>query len=273
VRERFGMAGYPAFEARALLALTLAEVGEFAEGVAYGEEAVRIAEALDHPFSLALARNQLGSVHVTRGDLEQAASWLERGLDLCRSWDLPNLSVWAYSGLGITYARAGRADGLALLEQAVEIATSRELMTSAALRAAWLGEAHLLAGSARDALRQARHALALATEYNERGSQIHARWLLAEIAAQCEPPDADEAEALYREALALAEELGMRPLQAHCHLGLGKLHRRVGRREEARAELVTAVTMLREMGMAFWLPEAEAELAQSNASTLVEPAG
>jgi hypothetical protein len=53
----------------------------------------------------------------------------------------------------------------------------------------------------------------------------------------------------------------MRPLQAHCHLGLGKLYRRVGRLEEARAELATAVAMLSEMGMAFWLPEAERELA------------
>ena len=58
----------------------------------------------------------------------------------------------------------------------------------------------------------------------------------------------------------------MRPLQAHCHLGLGKLYRRVGRLDEARAELSTAVAMLREMGMTFWLPEAEAELAKADAS-------
>ena len=49
--------------------------------------------------------------------------------------------------------------------------------------------------------------------------------------------------------------------EAHCHLGLGKLYRHVGRHDEARAELATAVAMLREMGMAFWLPEAERELA------------
>ena len=60
----------------------------------------------------------------------------------------------------------------------------------------------------------------------------------------------------------------MRPLQARCHLGLGKLYRRVGRVDEARAELVTAVTMLREMEMAFWLPEAEAELAQADGSAV-----
>jgi hypothetical protein len=84
---------------------------------------------------------------------------------------------------------------------------------------------------------------------------------------------AEGADAYYDQALKLSEELGLRPLQAHCRLGLGKLYRRVGRLEDARAELVIAVTMLREMGMTFWLPEAEAELAQSNASTLVEPAG
>jgi hypothetical protein len=62
-------------------------------------------------------------------------------------------------------------------------------------------------------------------------------------------------------ALIIAEELEMRPRQAHCHLGLGKLYRRTGRLDEARAELATAVAMLRAMGMAFWLPEAERELA------------
>jgi hypothetical protein len=55
----------------------------------------------------------------------------------------------------------------------------------------------------------------------------------------------------------------MRPLQAHCHLGLGKLYRRTGRPDAARAALATAVAMLREMGMAFWLPEAERELARA----------
>ena len=85
--------------------------------------------------------------------------------------------------------------------------------------------------------------------------------LAGEIAARREPVDEQGAQTHYRAALALAEELGMRPLQAHCHLGLGKLYRRVGRFDEARAELATAVAMLREMGMAYWLPEAEGELA------------
>jgi Flp pilus assembly protein TadD len=87
--------------------------------------------------------------------------------------------------------------------------------------------------------------------------------VLGEIAARQQPLDADTAEGHFHEALALADELEMRPLQAHCYLGLGKLYRRTGRLDEARAELATAVAMFREMGMAFWLPEAERELAAS----------
>jgi len=63
----------------------------------------------------------------------------------------------------------------------------------------------------------------------------------------------------HRQALALAEELGMRPLAAHCHLGLGNLYRRTGQREQARDHLITATTMYREMDMRFWLEQAEAE--------------
>ena len=75
------------------------------------------------------------------------------------------------------------------------------------------------------------------------------------------PPDVAQAEAHYQQALALAEERGMRPLQAHCHLGLGTLYRKIGRREEARAALSTALALYRTMEMTFWLPQAEAELA------------
>jgi sugar phosphate isomerase/epimerase len=82
--------------------------------------------------------------------------------------------------------------------------------------------------------------------------------LLGEIASRRDPPE--HAAGHYRDALALAEELGMRPLVAHCHLGLGKLSRRTGKREQAREHLITATTMYREMDMRFWLDQAEAEI-------------
>jgi hypothetical protein len=64
--------------------------------------------------------------------------------------------------------------------------------------------------------------------------------------------------------LLLAEELGMRLLAAHCHLGLGTLYQKVGRTEEAQAELTTAAEMYRAMEMTFWLAKAEAALATNS---------
>ena len=56
----------------------------------------------------------------------------------------------------------------------------------------------------------------------------------------------------------------MRPLVAHCHLGLGKLSRRTGKRQEAQEHLATATTMYREMDMRFWLEQAGAEISQTD---------
>jgi tetratricopeptide (TPR) repeat protein len=84
--------------------------------------------------------------------------------------------------------------------------------------------------------------------------------LLGEITTHADPPDHESAQAHYRQALARADELGLRPLAAHCHLGLGKLYRRVGKREQAQEHLTTATTIYREMEMTYWLEKAEAEM-------------
>ena len=122
---------------------------------------------------------------------------------------------------------------------------------------AYLGEAHLLAGRRDDALAVARRALDLAHRQKERGHEAWVLRLLGEIAAQANPPDLESAEEHYGWALTRATELGMRPLVAHCHLGLGKLYRRTGQGEQAQEHLTTATTMYREMDMGFYLTQAE----------------
>ena len=171
--------------------------------------------------------------------------------------------------LGRAYALSGRrTEGLVLLEQAVEQVSAGSTfgMAGACAYVLWLAEAYLLAGRADDAAQTASHALSSARECQERGTEAWARRLLGEIAAHGHPPDADEAESYYREALALADELGMRPLVAHCHRGLGTLYRQVDRDEHAKAELNTATELYRAMEMAFWLEKAEAVLAQVGAA-------
>jgi hypothetical protein len=96
----------------------------------------------------------------------------------------------------------------------------------------------------------------------ERGHEAWALRLLGEIAAHHDHPDVATAEAHYSAAMALADELGMRPVAAHCHRGLGTLYAKISRVEQARAELSTAIHLYRAMVMTFWLPRAQAALAR-----------
>src|SRR5206468_11027096 len=121
-----------------------------------------------------------------------------------------------------------------------------------------LGEGRLLAGRVEEGHALAERELALANEHQERGNEAYALRLLGEIATHRAPPDVDEATTHYRRALTLAEELGMRPLQAHCHLGLGTLYATVGQREQARAARALGVEAYRRRAMPFWLPQAQA---------------
>jgi tetratricopeptide (TPR) repeat protein len=165
--------------------------------------------------------------------------------------------------LGHAYVQSGRlGQGLLLLEQAVERAAAMKLGGNSSRSLANLGEAYLLAGRKADASEVAERALNHYRGHKERGNEAEALRLLGDVAACADPPDIEPAEAYYRQALALAEELGMRPLVAHCHLGLGSLYQRLGRAEEARGELVTAAELYRAMEMAFWLGRAEGTLAQ-----------
>ena len=167
------------------------------------------------------------------------------------------------AALGAAYTLGGRvADAVPLLTQAMGQAIVIDMIVDQVFCHLSLGEAQLLAGHLEEAHALAEGALAQAREHQERGHQAYALRLLGDIASRREPPECRAAETHYRQALALAEELGMRPLQAHCHHGLGTLYATVGQREQARAALATAIEMYRAMDMTFWLPQAEAALAQ-----------
>jgi tetratricopeptide (TPR) repeat protein len=246
--------------ARERLAWCLAELGEFVEAMARAEEAGRIAREVDHSRSLVFADRSLGLVLLRRGDVGQAIRPLELAVELCRGIPAQNIFDATAAHLGYAYALAGRLpEGVALLEEAV----ADPAVTGAAnhpLFLAYLGEAHLLAGRPDDALAVARRALDLAHRQKERGSEAWVLRLLGEIAAHADPPDVESTQASYTQALARADELGMRPLAAHCHLGLGSVRRLTGDRARAREHLTTASTMYSEMGMSEWRARANAAL-------------
>jgi tetratricopeptide (TPR) repeat protein len=258
LRERFGLPGLPSVTSRDWLDRCLAEVGAFTEGLAHGEEGLRIAEAVNHPNSLINACYGIGHVYLRKGDLHQAILWLERGLEVCRVWDVPLLFYLVSSTLGYAYVLSGRvSDALPLLEQSVSMEAIGFMRGSVH---AWLSEAYLRLGRLDEALALALRGLEFCRMHARQGEQAWALRLLGDIHANRQPPEAELAETSYREALALAEVLGMRPLQAHCHRGLGMLHGTLGQQEAARRELSTAIEMYRTMDMTFWLPQAEAAL-------------
>jgi tetratricopeptide (TPR) repeat protein len=204
----------------------------------------------------------MGFLHLRQGDLHQATLSLKHALEVCRGVDNPLLFHAVSSTLGYAYALARRsAEAIPLLEEAVE----RPILTAAqeaqSLRTIWLSEAYLLAGREADACAAAQRALGLARQHKERGHEAYTLRLLGEIAAREDPLDIGKAENHYRQAIGLAEELGMHPLIAHCHVGLGKLYRRVDP-QRAKKHLITATKMMREMEMGLWLERAEAELKE-----------
>jgi tetratricopeptide (TPR) repeat protein len=162
--------------------------------------------------------------------------------------------------LSLTYAQSGQVpQALRLLEQ-VEVqhtigAEGDRIMLHS-------GEAYRLAGREGEAHRLAERLLALSRDRKARGNEACALRLLGKIALHRHAPEVAQAEAHYQQALALAEALGMRPLMAHCHTGLGTLYTRTGRWEQARTALSVASALYRTMAMTFWLPQTEAALAQ-----------
>jgi tetratricopeptide (TPR) repeat protein len=260
-RERFGRPLYPAVVARIHLATCLSTLGEFRQALNTAEEGLQIAEALSQPGNLFVAHVGRGEPLLHQGQFHDAVSWLEHAMALYT----PDLIAWypmTAGALGFAYAMTGRlAEALPLLEQAAERARRVDRRRETQWLT-YLSEAYLRAGRQDDAHAVAERLLALGRERGERGTEARGLHLFGEITAQCEPPKAEEAEAHYRKALALAEDLGMRPLQAHCHRGLGTLSAAIGQAEQARSELATAIAMYQSMVMTFWLPQTEAALAQ-----------
>jgi len=182
---------------------------------------------------------------------------------LCEEADLPFFFSLLAPDLGAAYVLCGRVDeAVRLLERVLEQTASSGRMGGQVPLLFTLGEAHLHAGRLEEASPLAARALEQARTHQERSHQAYALRLLGDIATHRDPPEVEEAEASYHQALTLGEELGMRPLVAHCHLGLGTLYVKTGQREQAHAELSAAIDLYHAMDMPFWLPQAEATLAQ-----------
>jgi tetratricopeptide (TPR) repeat protein len=246
---------------RGWLLRSLAELGRFAEAVPHGQKMLQFAGSARSDYAAGLAHLAVGWCLVAQGEWPQARPHIVRGTADYRKGNvvlaLPHgvaSSAWLLAQIGeMTEALACLHEGQNLLERGI----GRGTIDQAGMDYHWLGRAALVLGRLDDARRLADRSLQCSPSHP--GYAAHALHLLGDIASCSGQLDADQGETHYRKALALAELRGMRPLIAHCHLGLGKLYQRTGNREQAREHLTIATSMYREMDMRFYLKQAEAK--------------
>src|SRR5262249_5640472 len=152
LHERFGAPHFLAATSRAWLARILGERGEFQQGIALGQQAVQLANAIDHPFTSILAYRVLGELHIQKGEPEQAVLLVEHAVRLCEQWQIRNLFAPAATWLGNAYVLSNRvAEALPLVERAMEQSATISLVSGRALWGAWLAVTHLAAGRIHEA--------------------------------------------------------------------------------------------------------------------------
>ncbi|HEU4371555.1 MAG TPA: adenylate/guanylate cyclase domain-containing protein [Methylomirabilota bacterium] len=243
-------------QARTSLASALGEQGDFTAASRAAEHALAEAERQEHRYSEAVALTARGGVYVRQGEFEAAQPFLERGLELSRELELSLTLAGVAAFLGLVYVRRGRSEaGLALLEEFRE----RRFAMGGPVHV-FLAEGYLVAGRPHEARTAALRVAEEARQRSEMAVVARASVVIGGAAA-LEPATASQALEAYRGASDIAERLGLRPLLAHCHLGVGRLYRRTGKQPEAQEHLTTATTMYREMDMRFWLEQAEAEMS------------
>jgi len=241
--------------------MSLAQLGRFLEAAEHEAEAIRLAQSTDHAFTVALAYFPSHTYQILKSDWATARLRLERLIAVLRADDLVLLLPTSIACSAWVLAELGEADeALSRLVESERL-LEREVSTGFVPYHGWafhaLGRACLLLNRLEEA--QIRAHRALASSARQPGFAAHALHLLGNITTHPDRFDPQTGEVHYRQALVLAEPRGMTPLVAHCHLGLGKLYRQLGKPKQAQEHVATATAIYRDTGMTYWQEQAEAE--------------
>ena len=258
VHDFFGGSQPPSVNDRFRLVVSLAHLGRFAEAAEHESETIRLAEATHHRYTVAVAYYAAGTLHLIKGDWAKARGLIDRQIAVLRAGNAAGelSTALALSARALAYLGDTR-EALERCREAEQLAESQSARGTAG--AGWisysLGRAQLVLDRVDEARRLAHRAVASASARTDfLPDSLH---LVADVASHPEGFDPQSARTGYADALALAEARGMRPLVAHCHLGLARLHRTTGNSVGAREHVATAMAMYRDLDMRFWLEEAE----------------
>jgi tetratricopeptide (TPR) repeat protein len=274
VHEYFGMAVPASIFTRAWLIMSLAELGRFAEAAKYAAETIQLSEPTEHAHTIGWAYFGASMLHLPKGDWAEARLLLEHCIHTCLGLQSPSLLPWAVASSAWALAQIGEtSEALSRIREAEELLerqAAREIGQHRSWAYSVLGRACLLLGRFDEALSLGSRSVESSQRHP--GFRAHALHLLGDIMTHPDRFDADSGTARYGEAMAIAQARGMRPLVAHCHLGLAKLYRRTGKSEQARENLAAAKSMYREMKMDFWLRQGIELTNSGDAGMVVQPA-
>jgi class 3 adenylate cyclase/tetratricopeptide (TPR) repeat protein len=259
--EYFGIAVPPSVFARGWLVMSLAAVGRFHEATGHVAEMIELAAKTKHVHTIGWAHLTASRLHLVKGEWTKARDLLEQWMGMPGTHDVTTLLPWAVSSLAWALAQIGETNQVLRRVQEGEEHLRRQDAKGIFIHRDWgyhaVARACLLLGRLDQARCLADHSLE--SSHRQPGFAAHAHCMLGDLAIQTDRFDAERATAHYAKALALGESRGMRPVVAHCHFGLGRLHRRSSDSERARQHLTVAKDMYDGMGMGFWLTQVDAE--------------
>lgn len=262
--ERHGFSGVPSVLARSFLACGLAELGKFEEAENWDLEAIEISEQVKNTLSTTFNYTWLAFVYLRPGKLDSAIEMSMKCQHLIREANVQAAFSFNIKVLGQAHLLKGNIDqALQTLEESVNF--GRKLYASGIPGEhpmVGLAEAYLLNGQLQKAVEKAEEALRISMETGALGCKAWIPYVMAKIQLKLGTEKLNSAVDLYQQAIDQAGELKMRPLLAHCHLGLGQLYIENRRIQEAQQEVKTAIDLYNSMNMSFWLPKAEASLSQ-----------
>jgi class 3 adenylate cyclase/tetratricopeptide (TPR) repeat protein len=259
--EYFGIAVPPSVFARGWLVMSLAALGRFPEAAEHATEMIKLGATTKHVHTIGWAHLTASRLHLVKGDWVKARDLLEQWINMPGTLDVTTLLPWAVTSLAWSLAEIGEASQALSRVREGEEHLKRQEAKGIFIHRDWGYHAVARACLVLGRLDEARHLAGRSLESSQRqpGFAAHAQCLLGDLAIQPDHLDAENAAAHYRAALALAEPHHMRPLAAHCHLGLGRLYRRSGNSEHARQHLIAAKNLYSEMDMRFWIRQVDAE--------------
>jgi tetratricopeptide (TPR) repeat protein len=238
-------------------------LGDFDEATSVAGEAAQLAEEINQPFTRALTYSDTGFLNLQKGDPATAIRALRRAVELCATWNFNMHLLTATARLGYGHVLADDVlTGLPLLEQTVEKTAASGGSYEQASFSSWLSDAYLRVNRTDDAIASATQAYALATSSKQKAKQAHSLRMLGAAYATGNRDHLDRAESSYAAAFALAQQLGMRPLQAHCQLGLGQVRLHQGQSEAARHHVLEAISVYSALGMQHWLQAATSQFRE-----------